>query len=216
MELGKYIEHTNLSIDATMKDIEKLCNEAISYHFETVCVHPYYVTLASSLLKGTNIGVTCVVGYPLGMNSTSTKAYEAIEAVNNGADEINMVINIAALKNKDYDYIKEEVEEIRDSIDGKVLKILVNTTDLENEEIIKLVEICNDTYVNYITLFQASEKENIKMEDISLIQENKNDILEISVNCEDKDLLFINKLVDSNISRIGINNGVKLMEIKDE
>ena len=101
MELSRYIDHTNLKLDATLKDIEKLCNEALEYGFASVCVHPYYVPLASKLLKNSSIAVCTVVGFPLGCNTTSVKEYEAIDAINNGAAEIDMVINLAALKNKD-------------------------------------------------------------------------------------------------------------------
>ena len=146
MELGKYIDHTNLKMDATEKDIVKLCEEAIKYQFENVCVHPYYVTLAKSLLKDTNIGVCTVVGFPLGMNTPKVKSFEALEAVENGADEIDMVINVGALKDKDYDYVKKEIELVRDDIDGHILKVIIETSLLTEEEIIKMTQICNETF----------------------------------------------------------------------
>ena len=144
MEIGKYIDHTNLKMDAKEEDIAKLCHEAIEYNFETVCVNPYYVTLAKDLLKDTNIGVCTVVGFPLGMNTPKVKSFEAIEAIENGADEIDMVINVGALKDKDYDYVKSEIEEIRDSIDGKTLKVIIETYLIKEEEIIKMNEIYNE------------------------------------------------------------------------
>ena len=103
MELNKYIEHTNLNNTAKLKDIEKLCNEAIKYKFSAVCVYPYYVHLAHELLKDTNIEVCTVVGFPFGCQTKEAKVYEAIDAVSKGANQIDMVINISALKNKDYD-----------------------------------------------------------------------------------------------------------------
>ena len=107
MELNKYIEHTNLNNTATLKDIESLCNEAIKYDFAAVCVYPYYVRLAKELLKDTNIEVCTVIGFPSGMSTRETKVYEAIDAVEKGADMIDMVINVSAIKNKDYEYVKE-------------------------------------------------------------------------------------------------------------
>ena len=98
MELNSYIDHTNLKPTATMRDIEKLCDEAKKYHFASVCVHPYYVSLAHELLKGSNVEVGTVVGFPLGANTTETKAFEAINAIEAGATEIDMVINLSALK----------------------------------------------------------------------------------------------------------------------
>ena len=167
MELNSYIDYTNLKNTATKEDIEKLCKEAMEYHFASVCVSPYYVEYAKELLEGSNVQVCTVIGFPLGFSTTQVKSYEAIDATENGADEIDMVINISALKNKDYDYIKEEIEEVRDSIDGKVLKVIIETCLLTDEEIIKMTEICNETYVNFIKT-STGTLEGAKIEDIEL------------------------------------------------
>ena len=182
MELNKYIDHTNLKADATIRDIEKLCDEAVKYKFASVCVNPYYVPLAHELLEDSNVNVCTVIGFPLGQNTTSTKAYEAIEAINNGADEIDMVINIAALKNEDYDYVKEEIEEIRDSIDGKVLKFIIETCYLTQKEITKMTEICNKTFVNFIKTSTGFGSRGASLDDLKIINESKNEILEIKAS----------------------------------
>ena len=135
MEINKYIDHTKLSAYATHEDIKKLCEEAKDNHFETVCVNPYYVSYAKEELKGSNVNVCTVIGFPLGQNITAVKEYEAITAIEDGADEIDMVINIAALKDKDYDYVKQEIEDIRDAIDGHTLKVIIETCYLTDEEI---------------------------------------------------------------------------------
>ena len=109
MEIGKYIDHTNLKMDAKVKDIEKLCKEAIEYGFESVCVHPYYVPLAKKLLENTNVNVCVVIGFPLGMNTPKTKAFEAVEALELGADEFDMVINVGALKEQNYDLVEKNI-----------------------------------------------------------------------------------------------------------
>ena len=131
MDINSLIDHTNLKNTATLKDIEKLCNEALTYHFASVCVYPYYVPLCSKLLKGSPVEVCTVVGFPSGESTKETKVFEAINAIENGANEIDMVINISALKNKDYKYVKEEIEEIRDSIDGHILKVIIETCYLD-------------------------------------------------------------------------------------
>ena len=100
MELNNYIDHTNLKVIATKSDIEKLCEEAIKYHFASVCVSPYYVNLAKTLLKNSTVSVCTVIGFPNGYNTKEAKVFEAINAIENGADEIDMVINLEALKNK--------------------------------------------------------------------------------------------------------------------
>ena len=216
MEINKYIDHTNLKPTSTMRDIEKLCDEAIKYHFASVCVHPYYVSLAANLLKDTDVDVCTVVGFPLGANTTSTKVYEAIEAVNNGANEIDMVINIGALKDKDYDYIKEEIEEIRDSIDGKILKVIIETCYLTEEEIIKMTQICNETFVNFIKTSTGYGTSGAKLEDVSIINKYKNEILELKVSGGIKTFDEANQFIESGATRIGTSSGVDIMNIHHE
>lgn len=211
MELNSYIDHTNLNNCATLKDIEKLCNEAREYHFASVCVHPYYVSLASKLLKDSSVAVCTVIGFPQGMNTKEVKVFEAINAVENGADEIDMVINIAALKNKDYDYVKEEIEEIRDSIDGKVLKVIIETCLLSEEEIIKMTEICNETFVNFIKTSTGFSEYGARVEDIELINKYKNDVLEIKASGGIRTLEDAEAMINAGATRIGASKGVEIM-----
>ena len=214
MELNSYIDHTNLKNTATLKDIEKLCNEAIKYHFASVCVYPYYVPLCKKLLDKTSVAVCTVIGFPMGENTKETKVFEAINAIENGADEIDMVINVSALKNKDYDYIKEEIEEIRDAIDGKVLKVIIETCLLTEEEIIKMTKICNETFVNFIKTSTGFGEYGARVEDVKLINDNKNEVLEIKASGGIKTLKDAEDMINAGASRIGTSNGVSIM--KDE
>ena len=216
MELNKYIDHTNLKNTATLKDIEKLCNEAIKYKFASVCIYPYYVSLASSLLKGSNIEVCTVIGFPSGMSTTEVKVYEAINAIENGATEIDMVINISALKNKDYEYIKNEIEEVRDAIDGKVLKVIIETCLLSKEEIIKMTEICNETYVNFIKTSTGFSEYGARVEDVELINSNKNEVLEIKASGGIKDIDKIEAMIKAGATRIGTSSGVSIMSKEEK
>ena len=211
MELNKYIDHTNLKNTATLKDIEKLCNEAIKYKFASVCIYPYYVPLAKKLLKGTNVEVCTVIGFPTGESTKEVKVYEAIDAVEKGANEIDMVINISALKNKDYDYVKEEIEEVRDAIDGKVLKVIIETCLLTKEEIIKMTEICNETFVNFIKTSTGFSTGGAKVEDIELINKHKNDILEIKASGGIRDIHTMEDMINAGATRIGTSSGVEIM-----
>lgn len=212
MELNKYIDHTNLKKEATREEIIKLCSEAKEYQFASVCVHPYYVKLAKHELKDTNIEICTVVGFPQGMNTKEVKVFEAINATDNGATEIDMVINIAALKNQDYDYIKEEIEEIRDAIDGKVLKVIIETAALEKNEIKKMTEICNETYVNYIKTSTGFDKRGASIEDLEIMSKHKNEILEIKASGGIKDYETTIKLIEAGATRIGTSSGIKIME----
>lgn len=212
MELNKYIDHTNLKNTATLKDIEKLCNEAIKYKFASVCVYPYYVPLVSKLLKNSNVDVCTVIGFPSGMSSKEVKVYEAIDAVEKGASEIDMVINISALKNKDYNYIKEEIEEIRDAIDGKVLKVIIETCLLTEDEIIKMTQICNETFVNFIKTSTGFSEYGARIADVELINKYKNEILEIKASGGIKDIDTALSMIKAGATRLGMSSSVKLME----
>lgn len=216
MEIGKYIDHTNLKMDAKEEDIVKLCEEAIEYGFENVCVHPCYVKLAKKILKDTNIGVCTVVGFPLGMNSPKVKSFEAIDAVENGADEIDMVINVGALKDKDYDYVKKEIELVRDDIDGKILKVIIETSLLTADEIKKMTEICNDTFVHFIKTNTGFGKRGVSLEDIDIINSSKNDLLKIKASGGIKDYEFMNKLIEKGVSRIGTSESVNIVSNMEE
>ena len=214
--MNSYIDSTNLDNTATFEDIEKLCKDAIKYNFASVCVHPFYVGVVKEYLKGTNISVTTVVGFPMGMNTTSVKAYEAIDAVENGADEIDMVINIAALKNGDYDYIKKEIEEVRDSIGAKILKVIIETCLLTDEEIIKMTHICNDTFVNFIKTSTGFSDFAATVESINLIRENKSDVLEIKASGGINNMKTMQEMIDAGATRIGTSHAVDIMEDKGD
>ncbi|MEG1647730.1 MAG: deoxyribose-phosphate aldolase [Bacilli bacterium] len=214
MDLNRYIDYTNLKSTATLKDIEKLCDTAIKNNFYSVCVHPYYVSFVSKLLKNTNIEICTVVGFPLGLNTTKTKSFEAIEAIENGATEIDMMINMSALKNNDYEYIKEEIEEIRDSIDGKVLKVIIETCYLNAEEIKKMTEICNLTFINFIKTSTGFGTRGVSLEDIDIINKYKNEVLEIKASGGIKDFDFICSLIDKKVTRLGISDITNLEEKK--
>ncbi len=215
MELNKYIDHTNLKKDATSEDIMKLCDEAIKYHFQAVCVYPYYVKAVKEYLKDTNIEIATVIGFPNGASTTNVKVYEAIDAIDNGATEIDMVINICALKNKDYDYIKQEINEIRDAIAGKTLKVIIEECLLTKEEIIKMTEICNETYVNFIKTSTGFDKNGATIDTVKLINEHKNDLLEVKASGGIKTLKQAEEFINLGVSRIGTSSGVEIMKEED-
>ena len=206
MDINNYIDYTNLKACATKEDIKKLCDEAIKFHFASVCVNPCYVELAKELLDGTNVNVCTVIGFPLGANLLAVKEYEAISAVELGADEIDMVINIGALKDKDYDYIKEEIETIRDSIGGKTLKVIIETCYLKEEEIKKMVEICNDTFVNFIKTSTGFGTRGASLEDIKIINKYRNEALEIKASGGIKTYDEAINFIEAGVTRIGTSS----------
>ena len=216
MNLSEFIDHTNLNKTATAEDIMKLCEEAKKYHFPTVCISPYYVKAASEYLKGSTTEVCTVIGFPNGYQTKETKQYEAIDAIHNGAKEIDMVININALKNKDYDYVKDEIETIRDSIDGKVLKVIIETCLLTDDEIIKMTEICNETFVNFIKTSTGFDKEGATLHTVKLMKKHKGEVLEIKASGGIKTTNDAIKFIEAGATRIGTSHGVEIIEGEDK
>ena len=212
MNINKYIDHTNLKAFATKKDIEKLCDEAIKYNFSSVCVNPYYVSLAKELLIRSNVKVCTVIGFPLGQNTKEVKVYETKNALENGATEIDMVINIAALKDKYYDYVKDEIKQIKDTVKNKILKVIIETCYLTNEEITIMTNICNELGVNFIKTSTGFGTGGANIEDIKLINKHKNDKLQIKasggIKTYDETIDFVN----NGVTRIGTSNGIKIVE----
>lgn len=206
MDINSYIDYTNLKATATKEDIKKLCDEAKKNYFASVCVNPCYVELAKSLLEGTSVNVCTVIGFPLGANLLAVKEYEAISAVELGADEIDMVVNIGAIKDGDFDYVKEEIETIRDSIGGKTLKVIIETCYLTEKEIIKMTEICNKTFVHFIKTSTGFGSRGANIEDIELINKHKNDVLEIKASGGIKTYEDAIKFIEAGADRIGTSS----------
>jgi deoxyribose-phosphate aldolase len=212
MELNKYIDHTNLRANATKKDIKQLCDDAIKYYFASVCVNPCYVKYAKELLKKSHIAVSTVVGFPLGGNTIEAKVFETKKAIKDGADELDMVINIAALKDKDYDYLEKEIGSVVDAAEGHILKVIIETSYLDDDEIIKMCEICKDKFVHFIKTSTGFTDTGATIKIIKLMKEHVGDILEIKASGGIKTYKDAIALIDAGATRIGTSNGIKIME----
>lgn len=206
MKYAEFVDYTNLKADASYEDIKALCNEAVNLHVQSVCVSPYYVSYAKELLEGSTVNVCTVVGFPLGSNNTRVKEMEAIIALEDGADEIDMVINIGAVKNGDYDYVKNEIEDIMSAIDGKTLKVIIETCYLTDDEIGRLTEICNNTFVNFIKTSTGFGSRGVSLDDIDIINSHKNDVLEIKASGGIRSVDMVEDLIDRGVTRLGISN----------
>lgn len=211
MELNKYIEHTNLKANAKEKDIIKLCHEAMEYNFQAVVVNPHFVPLAKDILKDTNIQVVTVVGFPLGANTTEVKVYEAIDAIEKGADEIDMVANIGAIKDGDFEYVKKEIQDVFYSLDGRPLKVIIETCYLTSDEIKEMTKICNECFVNFIKTSTGFGSRGASLEDIDIINSIKNDLLEVKASGGIKDYNTAMDYINKGVSRIGTSSGVEVM-----
>ncbi|MDK2885528.1 MAG: deoxyribose-phosphate aldolase [Thermosipho sp. (in: thermotogales)] len=169
IEVNKYIEHTNLKPTATEEDILKLCEEAKEYNFRGVCVNPSFVPLVKSNLEGTDVKVVTVVGFPLGATSTESKAFEAKKAVEDGADEVDMVIHIGYLKSGDYDYVFEDISAVVNAAKVPV-KVIIETCYLTDEEKIAACLISKEAGAAFVKTSTGFGTHGAKVEDVSLMR----------------------------------------------
>ena len=216
MELNKYIEHTLLKQDATREDLEKLLKEACEYSFLGVCVNPCNVKLAKQFLKETGyneVKVVTVVGFPLGQTTTENKVLETVDAIKNGADEIDMVINAGRLKDKDYNYIVDEISKIKDFCQGRNLKVILETDLLTKEEIKKACELCIQGGADFVKTSTGFVKNGVgaKEEDVKLMYETVKDAglkVKASGGIRDKETAI--KMIEAGASRLGTSSGAKI------
>ena len=171
MKLNKYIDHTYLKAMGGKEVIEKLCAEAREYDFKSVCVNPCNVALAKKLLEGSDVLVCTVVGFPLGQNTTATKLFETKEAIENGAREIDMVINVAKLKDQDYDYVKNEIKVLKDACGSLTLKVIIETCYLTKDEIRKVSELALEAGADFVKTSTGFGTRGATFRDIELIRE---------------------------------------------
>ena len=212
MNLNNYIDHTNLKQISTYEDIKKLCEEAIIYNFKSVCISPYYVKFASELLKETDVKVCTVIGFPNGYSTMETKIFETKNALSNGADEIDIVININALKNKDYKYIKEEITRIREITKDNVLKVIIETCFLNEEEIKNMTLMCNETNVDFIKTSTGFGSRGADLMDLDIINQYRDENLQIKASGGIKTKEYTLKYIEKGATRIGTSNGVAIMK----
>lgn len=213
MKYSSYIDHTLLRADASTNDIKKLCKEALKYEFFSVCVNPCNIKECRKYLKDTPVKVCSVVGFPLGANDTKTKVFEAKKAIKDGADEIDVVINIAKLKDRKYKYVEKELSNIVKISKGKALvKVIIETCLLSKEEIRAACEIVYGSGVDYIKTSTGFSKYGARVEDVELIKEICKDKIRIKASGDIKDLFTMKTLIGAGATRIGTLHAVEIME----
>lgn len=212
--LNKYIEHTLLKQDAQKEDFEKLFAEARENNFFGVCINPAYVKMAKEALEGTDVKVVTVIGFPLGANKTEVKAFEASCAVADGADEIDMVINVSALKDKDYDYVREDIKAVNIASKTSPLKVILETDLLNQDEIKKACELCVDAKADFVKTSTGFVKNGVgaKAEDVKLMYETvSNSGLKVKASGGIRDKEAAIKMIEAGASRLGTSSGVKIV-----
>lgn len=211
MEYNKFIDHTNLKQDATREDIKKLCEEAISYDFMSVCVNPDFVKFASDLLLDSEVKVCTVIGFPLGASTTRTKVFETKDALKNGADEIDMVINVSALKDKNYDLVKNEIASIKKVCKKHILKVILETCLLTNEEIVTACKLAKEARADFVKTSTGFSKGGATVEAVKLMRETVKDSMGVKASGGIKTHEDLIKMIDAGANRIGTSSGTKIL-----
>lgn len=212
MNIASIIDHTLLKPEATLAMIENLCKEAMEFGFAAVCVNPYYVKNAKILLKGSNVKVATVIGFPLGANTKEVKAFEARKAIEDGADEIDMVINIGALKDKDYDYVRDDIRAVVEAVKGKaIVKVIIETCLLNEEEKIMACQLSKEAGADYVKTSTGFSTGGATVEDIKLIKKTIGDSMKIKASGGIRDFETAKAMVEAGASRIGASSSVKIV-----
>jgi deoxyribose-phosphate aldolase len=207
------IDHTNLKPDATVFDIKKLCSEAVKYKFRNVCVNPTYTALAVEYLKDTQVGVCVVIGFPLGASTPKNKEMEALEAVQLGASELDMVMNIGQLKSGQYGSVREDIEGVVQAADGRNVKVILETALLNIEEKIDASLIARKAGAGFVkTSTGFGGLKGATVEDVDLLREIVGNDMGVKASGGIKDLESVLKMLDAGADRIGTSSGVQIMD----
>ena len=209
MNLAKYIDHTILKATASKADVLKLGEEAARYSFASVCVNPFWVPLCSERLKGSGVKVCTVIGFPLGANASEAKAFEAALAIKQGADEVDMVINIGALKSGMLDTVRQDISSVRQASEGKVLKVIIETSYLTDEEKEIVCKICAGCGVDYVKTSTGFSDGGAKAEDVKLMARASGLKVKASGGIRSKG--DAEKMIAAGASRLGTSAGVKII-----
>ena len=211
MERNKYIDHTLLKADATRKDIEKLCAEAKQYDFASVCVNTYWVPLCASELKDSDVSVCCVVGFPLGAMSTQAKAFETRQAVKDGADEIDMVINIGELKNGNDEPVLHDIEAVVQAAEGAVVKVILENCLLEKEEIVRACKLCMEAKADFVKTSTGFSTGGAVLEDVRLMKETVAGKCKVKAAGGIRSKADMDAMIEAGADRIGTSAGISLL-----
>jgi len=214
IDIASFLDSTNLKPEASENDIKALCMEAVKYKVGAVCVHPYRLALAKRLLDRSEVKLCTVIGFPLGAEGMESKAFSAAKALEDGADEIDMVINIGAVKDEDYDTVIREIDAVAALKKKKdfVLKVIVETALLTGLELAMTAIYISQTDADYIKTSTGFSTRGVTLEDIEIINGHKSEELKIKASGGIKDLDFALELLSAGVSRLGTSNAGKLVE----
>lgn len=212
MQINKFIDHTLLKAFATTADIISLCEEAKKYNFKSVCVNPANVKTAKKALEGSDVLVCTVIGFPLGANTVEVKALETMTAIRDGADEIDMVINVGKAKEHDYDYIEKEIALVVASSAGKCVKVILETCYLTDEEKVACCKVAQKAGATFVKTSTGFGTGGATVEDVKLMRETVGDTMGVKASGGIRSLQDLETMVEAGASRIGASSGVAIMQ----
>lgn len=212
MKKSKYIDHTLLKAFATKAEIKKLCEEAISYDFKSVCVNPCYVKYAHELLANSDVLVCTVIGFPLGANTTATKVFETKDAILNGASEVDMVINVGALKSGDYDLVYNDILSVVQASEGKTVKVILETCYLTDEEIVLVSKMCVKAKADFVKTSTGFGTGGATEKHVKLMRETVGPDFGVKASGGIRTKEDMENMIKAGANRIGCSAGVKIME----
>ena len=211
MDIAKKIDHTMLKADASADTIKRYCKEAVEHKFASVCVNSCHVPLVSSQLKGSGVMTCCVVGFPLGAMLTSAKAFEASESVKAGAEEVDMVINIGAVKDRNWDFVRDDIKAVVEASKPAIVKVIIETCLLTDEEKVKACELSEEACAAFVKTSTGFSTGGATVEDIRLMRKTVGDRLQVKASGGIRTPEFARELVEAGADRIGAGNGIVLL-----
>ncbi len=210
--MQKYIDHTILKPDATEKQVKKICDEAKEYGFASVCVNPYYTDFVSRELKGSDVETCTVIGFPLGATTKEVKAFETKNAIENGAEEVDMVINVGALKDKKYDIVQKDIQAVVDAAKGKALvKVIIECCLLTEEEKQKACELSVGAGADYVKTSTGFSTGGATVEDVKIMSGTVQGKAKVKASGGVRDLKTAEAMVEAGANRIGTSSGIKIV-----
>lgn len=212
MNYAKFIDHTLLKPESTRQQIDQIIDEAKEYNFKSICVNPTHVKYAAERLNDSGVLVCTVIGFPLGATTTATKIFETEDAIKNGASEIDMVINIGALKDGRFEDVQKDIEGVVGAANGKTVKVIIETVLLSDEEKVKASELAKAAGADFVKTSTGFAGGGATPEDVKLMKDTVGDELEVKASGGVRSLEDFNKMIDAGATRIGASAGVQIIQ----
>lgn len=209
--LAQAIDHTKLKADTTQTEILTLINEAKDYHFWSVCINPVWIPFAKKELADSDVKICTVIGFPLGANSSKVKAFETEQAILDGADEVDMVINVGAMKAGQYDVVRDDIQAVVTAANGTLVKVIIETALLTKEEIVKVCELAVEAGANFVKTSTGFSTGGATVEDVKLMKETVGDKALVKASGGVRTTDDAEAMIQAGASRIGASDGVKIV-----